>query len=124
MYERQLLETVNILSLPEKVKYYNLVFTLKTIVFDLSGAYVKHFFTLKAAGRTRSSSKNLLVDSFKNISVTYDKSFRSRAIKDWNSLPTELSVIINTSLQKFKTNVCKWLVSNRQQTPQSLYYPP
>ena len=82
---------------------------------------MKSFLTLKNPGRTRSSSKNLLVDTFKSMSCTYDKSLRVRAIKIWNSLPNELNMIVNCSKSKFKTDVIKWLLLQRIATPQNVY---
>ena len=117
------MEKVNILSIPERVKYYNLLFTFKAIHFELYGNYVKSFFTLKAAGRTRSSSKNTLSETFKNISHTYDNSFRARAIKDWNSLPSSLTCL-NISINKFKSDIGKYFVSIRLRNEQTLFVPP
>ena len=111
------------LSITERILFYNVVFVFKCIQNSLGGNYVKTFFMLKAAERLRSSGKNTFVDVFKNVSCTYDNSIRARAIKHWNSLPADIAVF-NIGMQTFKTSIGNYIVKNRIRNNTSQYIPP
>ena len=123
LYECELLERVNMLSITERILFYYVSFVFKCIHKSLGGNYVKTFFMLKATGRLRSSSRNILVDVFKNASYTYDNSIRARAIKHWNSLPADIAVF-NIGMNTFKSSIGNYIVKNRLRNNTSQYIPP
>ena len=112
----------NILSISERIKYYNAPFVFTSIQNYLSGKYVKTFFILQAAGRSRSSNKNTILDVFKSSSKCYDNSIRARAIKDWSSMPKELTVF-NIICNKFKSLIGNSLFKKRVRNERSRYNP-
>ena len=85
--------------------------------------YFKNLFIIKNTGRTRSATKNLLENNYTSKLIIFENSIQFRAVKEWNSLPKEVSDL-DCSLSIFKTRLCKYLLKIRLNDASNIYNPP
>ena len=100
-----LYEHCNLLSIQERIKYFNAVIAFKAI-YSRSITEISDIFRFGTSLRTQ------LLILPEHESKIYENSAYSHAIKTWNSL-SKAAKEPNISLDKFKSLIDKWLVDER-----------
>jgi len=126
IFENELLEHVDILSIDERLKYYICVFVYESLKFDKGINFIKNLFSLQPAGRTRASNRCTLLCNYSRTNsnyATFSKSIHFRALNAWNNLP-ETVTDSKLSKSQFKDELNKYLIDNRVNDRTNLYNPP
>jgi hypothetical protein len=123
LYECQLLETVNILSITEKLRYFTLHFVFQALKSNLNIEYITDMFVLKPSSRTRAGNKATLCSNYDSKLKVFEKSIKFRGINEWNKLPKEICDL-DCSKTVFLKKLSSYIVNSRTSNEVSVYYPP
>jgi hypothetical protein len=127
LFENELLDMANILSIKEKISYFTSLFVFESLMFDKGVECVKNVFVLnltnETSRQTRSSQRNVLSSNFSSRHKTFECSLKFRGIREWNGLPPEVADL-NCSRKTFQDKLCNFIVCKRQNLPTNVYNPP
>ena len=114
IYESDMLERANILSVNERVEYYSSLFIFKCLRHPPNIGFLTELFVRRPAGRTRASqqSETDLQVTHRHRTTTFTRSFIYRSVKLWNNLPNSLRDL-QFSVGKFKSEIASHIISKR-----------
>jgi len=104
-------EICNMHSVIERINYYILLETHKTLYAKSSPAMMKDWFKIHETVRQTRNSRKLQVPVHK--SQTFKKSFKYRAIELWNNAVSDGDVVCDEYIP-FKSNVSKFVMKHRK----------
>ena len=118
IYESDMLERANLLSVNERLQYNCSVFIFKCLRQPLDIMFLNQYLVRRPAGRTRASQQSAtdLQITHRHRTATYARSFMYRAIKLWNDLPNSTRDL-EFSLDKFKNEIANYIISKRATVP-------